>query len=116
MSKATTVITGNCVKDADIQSNDKGDVLVFTVAQNQYNGKNRDETTNYFECRKTGPGIQRLAEMLHKGVKVTVVGEQSIRLAEATDQYPAKLFLNLFAYSVEVMQKVSAPSADDPFA
>jgi len=66
-------IAGNLGKSAEVQSNQKGEFLTFSVAVTE--GSKENQKTNWFSCISYQTNI---AQYLQKGTKVVVQGSLSI--------------------------------------
>jgi len=70
-------IAGNLGKSAEVQSNQKGEFLTFSVAVTE--GSRENKKTNWFSCISYQTNI---AQYLKKGTKVVVTGSLSIEEKE----------------------------------
>ena len=66
-------IAGNLGKSAEVQSNQKGEFITFSVAVTE--GSRENQKTNWFSCISYQTNI---AQYLQKGTKVVVQGSLSI--------------------------------------
>jgi len=66
-------IAGNLGKSAEVQSNQKGEFITFSVAVTE--GSRDNQKTNWFSCISYQTNI---AQYLQKGTKVVVTGSLSI--------------------------------------
>jgi len=66
-------IAGNLGKSAEVQSNEKGEFITFSVAVTE--GSRENQKTNWFSCISYQTNI---AQYLQKGTKVVVQGSLSI--------------------------------------
>jgi single-strand DNA-binding protein len=70
---ATGTLTGRLGRDPETKSFPSGgEVVNFSLAQDQYNGK-RDKTTSWWECECWSPA-KALLQYVSKGDQVTLVG------------------------------------------
>lgn len=73
MGIATGQIAGNLTRDAEVrEGNDGSKFVTFSLAVNQYAGKDNDEWVSYFDCSYNSEGV---APYLTKGKQVFVQGE-----------------------------------------
>lgn len=85
-----TTIAGNLGKDAVYKSTAQGqDLCTFSVGASVGYGDRKQ--TMWFDVTNWGKGSEKLADMLLKGVKVTVSGELSQR------EYEGKTYLQIRA-------------------
>lgn len=88
-------IAGNVGRDAQFKTTQKGDKLCsFPVAAEA--GFGDQKTTLWFDVTRWGNGADKLAEMLPKGTKVTVIGELSTR------EHEGKTYLQVRADHVKL--------------
>ena len=98
----TTIITGNVGKDAVYKEGQSGKGFVsFAVAGKS--GWGDKEQTLWFDVTKWNAS-PKLAEMLLKGAKVTVIGDQSER------EHQGKVYKQITATSVDVHGRSGAGS------
>lgn len=88
-------IAGNTGKNAEFKTTQKGDKLcTFSLAAED--GFGDQKTTVWFDVTRWGNGAEKLAEMLPKGSKVTVIGTLSTR------EYDGKTYLQVRADHVKL--------------
>jgi single-strand DNA-binding protein len=101
----TIVIAGRLTKDAEMKRSQDGDaILQFTVAVDDYNGK--DKGALFFDTALFGKRATSLEQYLLKGTSVAVSGEFSVYNAEN-----GKTYLKVRANDVTLMG--GAPKRDD---
>lgn len=90
MATNIVAITGNVTRDAELRGTSEGNrVLSFTVAVNDRQ-RNREtgeweDHANFIDCALFGKRAEALADMIAKGVKVTVSGRLHWSQWEAKD-------------------------------
>lgn len=73
----TIVVSGNLGKDAVLRFTPNGKhITTFSIPAKSGFGDN--EKTSWLQCKMFGPMAEKLTGYLHKGSKVTVVGEFTI--------------------------------------
>ena len=72
-------LTGNITKDCEIKEFGEGKYVVFTVAENLFNGQGKDPHTNYIDVKYKINNADFFKDTLTKGKKVTVNGELRIK-------------------------------------
>jgi len=72
-------LTGNITKDCEIQEFGDSKYVVFTVAENLFNGVDKDPHTNYIDVKYKINNASFFKDTLTKGKKVTVIGEFRIK-------------------------------------
>jgi len=88
-------IAGNIGKDATFKTTQRGDKLCsFPVAAED--GYGDQKTTLWFDVTRWGNGADKLADMLVKGTKVTVIGTLSTR------EHDGKTYLQVRADHVKL--------------
>lgn len=91
-------IAGNVGRDAQFKTTQKGDKLCsFPVAAEA--GFGDQKNTIWFDVTRWGNGADKLAAMLAKGTKVTVIGELSTR------EHDGKTYLHVRADHVKPQGK-----------
>ncbi len=117
MSIQQITITGRLTSDAETKEFGQHTALTCSVAVNQYNGRDRDETTVFYDVKKFGPGVEGLSKILRKGRVVTVVGELKVRVAEPSEKYPnPRTFYNIDAAAIQPPERMGGddfPGGDD---
>tara|TARA_E500000318_G_C3561024_1_gene213425 strand:- start:1201 stop:1575 length:375 start_codon:yes stop_codon:yes gene_type:complete len=78
-------LTGNIVKDCEIKTFGEDKFVLFTIAENLYNGKGKDEHTNYIDVKLKRDNVDFFEKTLRKGEKVTVNGELRIKKSKGKD-------------------------------
>jgi single-strand DNA-binding protein len=69
------VLTGRLTRDADLKYLSTGTAVAeFSVANNQYAGRERNDTVHFFNCTMFGRGAEALSQYLLKGLQVTIDG------------------------------------------
>ena len=72
----TVVVKGNLTRDAELKYTGSGTALCkFSIANNRWQGKDRDEYANFFEVILWGRQGEALNQYLTKGKPVIVQGE-----------------------------------------
>jgi single-strand DNA-binding protein len=88
-------IAGGVGRDAEFKTTQKGDKLCsFSVAADD--GFGDQKSTIWFDVTRWGNGADKLAEMLVKGTKVTVIGTLSTR------EHDGKTYLQVRADHVKL--------------
>ena len=72
-------LTGNITKDCEIKEFGEDKFVMFTIAENLYNGKGKDAHTNYIDVKYKINNADFFQKTLTKGKKVTVNGELRIK-------------------------------------
>ena len=70
---AAVVFTGRLGQDPEKKEVGSKTVTEFSIAQDQYNGKNKEKSTSWWRCECWSPA-QALLEWVGKGDQVTVSG------------------------------------------
>jgi single-stranded DNA-binding protein len=78
-------LTGNIVKDCDIKTFGEDKFVLFTIAENLYNGKGNDEHTNYIDVKLKRDNVDFFEKTLIKGKTVTVIGELRVKKSKGKD-------------------------------
>lgn len=68
-------ITGNLTSRPDFYENENFCKITFRVADNYYQGKDKDKGTNFTRCTLLGVYGKVIKESMDKGTQVTVYGE-----------------------------------------
>ena len=92
--KVCTII-GRVTKDSEIQQNERGGFLKFSVAVDDGYGANK--TTVYFDVDYSRKGFDKLPQYLKKGKEVGVSGELKTR------EYNGKTYLSIRANDVKLI-------------
>ncbi len=117
MSLATVQVNGRLVRDPESKELGGGNVTSFTVACDQYNGKNKDKTPQYWDCECWGPA-QAILKYFHQGDPITVAG--TLRQDKVENEKGKRTFYKLRVEHVGTLppkgsSAPSEPEADDPF-
>lgn len=118
MSLAVATINGRLVRDPEVKELGTGTVTSFTVACDQYNGKSKDKTPQYWDCECWGPA-QAILKYFHKGDPITVSG--SLRQDKVDNEKGKRTFYKLRVEEVGTLPargsgpSAPEPEADDPF-
>jgi single-strand DNA-binding protein len=72
----TIAITGRLTREPELK-NIGNDVVVcnFSVANNFYAGKGKEEGVSFLDCKAFGKGAEVLAKYMKKGSKITLSGQ-----------------------------------------
>ena len=92
--KVCTII-GRVTKDSEIQQNERGGFLKFSVAVDDGYGANK--ATIYFDVDYSRKGFDKLPQYLKKGKEVGVSGELKTR------EYNGKTYLSIRANDVKLI-------------
>ena len=120
MSLAVATINGRLVRDPEVKELGTGTVTSFTVACDQYNGKSKDKTPQYWDCECWGPA-QAILKYFHKGDPITVSG--SLRQDKVDNEKGKRTFYKLRVEEVGTLPARGTSAAtltaedtdDDPF-
>ena len=75
MSINRVITVGNLVRDAELKYTNSGMAICnFSIAVSEYQGKDKDNWTNYFDCVLFAKRAEALNQYLVKGQKVVVEG------------------------------------------
>jgi single-strand DNA-binding protein len=85
-------VAGRLTKDAEIKQAQRDDFLQFSVAVDDFNGK--DKSPLFFDVSMFGKRIQTLQQYLTKGTSVAVAGDFGI------NEYNGKTYLKIRANEV----------------
>lgn len=92
----TIVITGNLVSKPTKYESEEYTILKFRVANNYYQGKEKDRGTNFIDCTMRGAFAKISYDILDSGSPVTVYGELRTDNYTTKEGEPAsKLFINV---------------------
>lgn len=117
MSLAVATINGRLVRDPESKELGGGNVTSFTVACDQYNGKGKDKTPQYWDCECWGPA-QNVIKYFGKGDPITVSG--TLRQDRVDNEKGKRTFYKIRVEQVGTLPPKgsggpSQPEADDPF-
>ena len=73
MSFAIGTINGRLVREPETKEFQSGSVTSFTIACDQYNGKNKEKTPQYWDCECWSPA-QAILKYFSKGDPISVSG------------------------------------------
>lgn len=90
-------ITGNLGQDPEIKYFESGKVVSnFNVAVNEYQGKDKDEKTNWISCRAWGKKAEFISEYAKTGSFVMIHGHLGVDEWQADDgTTKRKVFINV---------------------
>ena len=72
----TLILSGRLTKDAELKYTPQGTPIAnFSIAVNDYKGKDADEATYFFECFAFGSRWEKLSSHLTKGKKIIIKGK-----------------------------------------
>jgi single-strand DNA-binding protein len=97
-------VAGRLTKDAEIKQAQRDDFLQFSVAVDDFNGK--DKSTLFFDVSMFGKRIQTLQQYLTKGTSVAVAGDFGI------NEYNGKTYLKIRANEVTLQGGGNRKPAD----
>ena len=78
-------LTGNITKDCEIKKFGEDKFVLFTIAENLYNGKGNDEHVNYIDVKLKRENTDFFAKTLVKGERITVIGELRVKKSKGND-------------------------------
>ena len=108
MSINKVFIVGNITRDPEKRKAGETPLIQFGIAVNEWR-KEGEQYTNYFDVTVWGNRAVKLADMLHKGQKVTVEGRLRYETWERDGQKRSKV--TIIADNVEFMSaKESKPN------
>lgn len=71
----TVTLTGRLVRDAERKQSNGGAIYcTFSVANNQYGGKGKDDKVSFFDCVIFGKLSEAIGNYLTKGTQITASG------------------------------------------
>jgi single-stranded DNA-binding protein len=122
MSFAVATISGRLVRDPEQKDIGSGSVTSFTVACDQYNGKGKDKTAQFWDCECWSPA-QAVLKYFGKGDPISVSGTLRQDRPPPKGDGPARTFYKLRIEQVGTLpprgdtgsRKESEPQDDDPF-
>lgn len=123
MSFAVASISGRLVRDPETKEIGSGTVTSFTVACDQYNGKGKDKTPQYWDCECWSPA-QGILKYFSKGDPISVSGQLRQDKPPPKDGQSARTFYKIRVDQVGTLPPKSGngggsgssePEVDDPF-
>jgi len=119
MSLAVATINGRLVREPESKELGGGNVTSFTVACDQYNGRDKDKTPQYWDCECWGPA-QAILKYFSKGDPITVSGTLRQDKPPPKGDGPARTFYKIRVENIGTLpprgtSQPSEPEADDPF-
>ena len=78
-------LTGNLTKNCEVKAFGEDKYVLFTLAENLYNGEGKDEHVNYVDVKLKRKNTSFFEKTLLKGKKVTVIGELRIKKSKGND-------------------------------
>ncbi len=117
MSFAVMSISGRLVRDPEQKDIGSGTVTSFTVACDQYNGKEKDKTPQYWDVECWSPA-QAVLRYFKKGDPIAVSG--NMRQDKRENEKGVRTFYKLRIEEVGTLppkgsSAPSEPEDDDPF-
>ena len=118
MSINRVTISGNLTRDPELRATSGGaQVLSFGVAvndraKNQQTGEWEDRP-NFIECTMFGTRAEKLAQYLHKGMKVAIEGKLRYSQWEKDGQKRSKL--EVIAEELEFMSRQDSGQPQQPY-
>jgi len=89
-------IVGRLVADAILKYTNSGTaILNFTVANNVYQGRDKDDYVNFIDCQMWGKQAEGVNDYLVKGKQVVVSGELKQQRWETDNGKRSKIVVNV---------------------
>lgn len=71
----SVVMVGRLTRDSELKYTNSGTaILNFSLANNVYQGKDKDEYVNFFDCQMWGKSAEKLQQYLTKGTQLVCEG------------------------------------------
>lgn len=97
----TITITGNLTGKPDFYEGESFCKTTFRIADNYYQGKNKESGTNFMRCVLIGNYAKTIHEVANKGTQLTVYGELRTDTYENENGEPMKS-MYVFANNVSL--------------
>ena len=109
MSINRVIVTGNITRDPEKHKAGDTPVISFGVAVNEW--RKAGEFTHFFDVDVFGKRAQGLADILHKGMRVTIEGK--LRYQQWTSEGQKRSKVSIIADNVEFMSPKRAADASE---
>lgn len=90
------VLVGRLTRNAELKYTNSGmAILNFSVANNQYQGRDKDDYVNFFECQIWSKQAEGVNDYLIKGKQVVISGELKQQRWEQGGNKRSKVIINV---------------------
>ena len=106
-------VVGNLTEDAKVQKFGDQKFISMKIADNIYQGKDKDDHVNYYDILFGNSKADTMVEIYKKGVQVTVIGQMKAKLNESNGKHYMNLGIRSYNVSLPPKKDETDSELDD---
>ena len=106
-------VVGNLTQDAKVEQFGDQKFISMKIADNIYQGKDKDDHVNYYDILFGNSKADTMVEIYKKGVQVTVIGQMKAKLNESNGKHYMNMGIRSYNVSLPPKKDGTDSNLDD---